>query len=116
MSDQARPGVGVITWTDLTVEDAEKIKAFYAEVVGWRADYPDPDDFLRAGPVRRFARWHDEVYGWLLDDARSATDPEERMALYRQSPPGQRRQRCSAGKKRWVSCFGWKCQGNVRRR
>jgi predicted enzyme related to lactoylglutathione lyase len=37
MSDAGDREVGIIGWTDLTVGDAEKIKDFYAEVVGWRA-------------------------------------------------------------------------------
>jgi oligopeptide transport system substrate-binding protein len=53
-------------------------------VVTWRADYPDPDSLLRAGPAQHFAAWNDEVYGWLLDDARQTTDLEERMAICRQ--------------------------------
>ena len=33
--------VGSITWTDLTVENAEEVRSFYSEVVGWE---PDPVD------------------------------------------------------------------------
>ncbi len=29
---------GKITWQDLTVNDAEKVRDFYAKVVGWRAE------------------------------------------------------------------------------
>ena len=29
------PRPGTITWTDLTVEHAERLRDFYAEVVGW---------------------------------------------------------------------------------
>lgn len=32
---------GTIMWTDLTVPDAERVRDFYAEVVGWR---PSPVD------------------------------------------------------------------------
>lgn len=35
MDSRNREDVGAITWTDLTVVDAEKIKNFYSEVVGW---------------------------------------------------------------------------------
>lgn len=37
MGDDARPTVGAITWTDLTVENAEQVKDFYREVAGWSA-------------------------------------------------------------------------------
>ncbi len=30
--------VGSIGWTDLTVDNAEEIRNFYSEVVGWKAD------------------------------------------------------------------------------
>jgi len=33
--------VGSIGWTDLTVNDAEDIRKFYSEVVGWKADPVD---------------------------------------------------------------------------
>lgn len=34
MSD-FRPTIGTVAWLDLTVENAEEIRDFYAEVVGW---------------------------------------------------------------------------------
>ena len=36
MSSAPRPGT--ITWQDLTVEDAEKVRDFYASVVGWKPE------------------------------------------------------------------------------
>lgn len=30
-----RPGVGSIVWTDLAVPDADRVRDFYAAVVGW---------------------------------------------------------------------------------
>lgn len=30
------PGTGSITWTDLTVDDAERIRDFYHAVTGWK--------------------------------------------------------------------------------
>jgi len=37
MSDSAKPEVGAISWTDLTVKNAEEVKNFYSEVVGWKS-------------------------------------------------------------------------------
>lgn len=34
---ESEPEVGSIAWTDLTVEDAERVRDFYGAVVGWRA-------------------------------------------------------------------------------
>lgn len=52
MSDQKSP-VGSVTWFDLTVPDAENIRDFYQEVVGWKpAPVPmgDYDDFSMNSP------------------------------------------------------------------
>jgi len=36
MSDASKPEIGSITWTDLTVPNAEEVKSFYSEVAGWK--------------------------------------------------------------------------------
>lgn len=36
--DAARPTIGSIAWTDLTVEDAEGVRDFYEAVAGWRSE------------------------------------------------------------------------------
>jgi predicted enzyme related to lactoylglutathione lyase len=36
MSESPKPAVGSITWTDLTVDDAETVRDFYRSVVGWK--------------------------------------------------------------------------------
>ncbi len=46
--------VGTIGWTDLTVENAEEIRTFYSEVVGWKADPVDMggyNDFTMTSPA-----------------------------------------------------------------
>jgi predicted enzyme related to lactoylglutathione lyase len=35
------PKVGTIMWRDLTVPDADRVRDFYADVVGWRAEPVD---------------------------------------------------------------------------
>jgi predicted enzyme related to lactoylglutathione lyase len=35
---QDRPATGAITWTDLTVPNAEGVRDFYAAVVGWKPE------------------------------------------------------------------------------
>lgn len=37
MADSKEPAVGSITWRDLTVKDAEKVRDFYSKVVGWKS-------------------------------------------------------------------------------
>ena len=41
MGKSEKPEVGTITWTDLTVENAEEVKNFYSEVVGWKSTLHD---------------------------------------------------------------------------
>ncbi len=53
MTDQPKPPIGAIVWTDLTVGDAERVKDFYCQVVGWTAtdhDMGDYNDFNIARP------------------------------------------------------------------
>jgi predicted enzyme related to lactoylglutathione lyase len=37
MSKSSKPKIGAITWTDLTVKPARKVRDFYAAVVGWKS-------------------------------------------------------------------------------
>ena len=41
MADSKKPAVGSITWRDLTVKDAEKVRDFYSKVVGWKTSPVD---------------------------------------------------------------------------
>jgi uncharacterized protein len=53
MSDAERPKVGTITWTDLTIPNAEEVRDFYAEVVGWTPQALDMggySDFVMSTP------------------------------------------------------------------
>ncbi len=36
MSEAQAPKLGTIGWADLTVPDADKVRDFYADVVGWK--------------------------------------------------------------------------------
>lgn len=40
-----KKGIGQILWRDLTVKNAEKIKNFYCEVVGWKAEPHDMGEY-----------------------------------------------------------------------
>jgi len=54
MSETTRSRTGSIAWTDLTVPDAERIRDFYAAVVGWKASPVDMGgyaDFSMAPPA-----------------------------------------------------------------
>jgi ABC-type oligopeptide transport system substrate-binding subunit/class 3 adenylate cyclase len=63
---------------------------FHAEIaqatlIGWLADYPDADSFLRAGNHLRATRWRDEAFEALVEQARRVTDQTARMKLYQEA-------------------------------
>jgi uncharacterized protein len=40
-----KPKIGSIGWMDITVPDAENLKSFYAEVVGWKPEAISMGDY-----------------------------------------------------------------------
>ena len=56
MSDAKKPEIGAIGWFDLTVPDAENVRDFYAQVVGWKAqglDMGEYEDYVMSTPDGR---------------------------------------------------------------
>lgn len=53
-------------------------------VIGWGADYPDPDSFLRVG-LRRHCQWRHEPFNTLIDEARNSLDHAYRLDLFRKA-------------------------------
>lgn len=54
MSNEATPPLRRIAWHDLTVDDAGRMRDFYAEVVGWKPQglsMGDYDDYCMNDPV-----------------------------------------------------------------
>jgi ABC-type oligopeptide transport system substrate-binding subunit len=54
-------------------------------IMGWLADYPDQDNFLRIADWRSLSGWTHETYERIVEDARRVADEETRMAMYRQA-------------------------------
>ncbi|MGD8752628.1 MAG: ABC transporter substrate-binding protein [Anaerolineales bacterium] len=58
-------------------------------IVGWSADYPDPDNMLRVQFHSQQGfnppRWHNDQFDELVEKAARVTDHEERMALYQEA-------------------------------
>jgi ABC-type oligopeptide transport system substrate-binding subunit/predicted Ser/Thr protein kinase len=52
-------------------------------VMGWVADYPDPDCFLRVAMHQPYVTWRNDSYEQLLEAARRITDETERLKFYR---------------------------------
>jgi ABC-type oligopeptide transport system substrate-binding subunit len=53
--------------------------------MGWSADYPDPENFLRVGLENEGTGWRNEECDRLVREARRLLDQEERMALYQRA-------------------------------
>lgn len=50
---EPKPEKGTVAWTDLTVDDAESVRDFYKQVVGWRVEPVDMGgyaDYNMCGP------------------------------------------------------------------
>jgi len=45
MSEKNVPDVGKVAWVDLTVGEAEKVRDFYGEVVGWKSEAVDMGEY-----------------------------------------------------------------------
>lgn len=46
---EEQPGIGTISWIDLTVENASEVREFYEQVVGWTSEEVEMggyDDFM----------------------------------------------------------------------
>ena len=54
-------------------------------LVGWYADYPDPDNFLRANPFLGATGWRDDRFEGLVEEARRMTDQEKRIKRYQEA-------------------------------
>jgi oligopeptide transport system substrate-binding protein len=77
-----------IGWRKLSIEGF--LKAVEKEPTGMflsgnLADYPDPDDFLRASPHTRRTQWHNEAYDQLVEQARCITDQAQRIGMYKEA-------------------------------
>jgi peptide/nickel transport system substrate-binding protein len=70
------------------LEDRNKAPGYQAFMLGWTADYGDPDNFyyphFGRDSTNDIGKWKDEKVFQLLDDARKTGDPSEREKLYAQ--------------------------------
>lgn len=62
--------------------EAERLPIYYS---AWRADYPDPDNFLRVALDWRRTRPDDPEFTALVERARSLTAPAGRLSAYAQA-------------------------------
>jgi oligopeptide transport system substrate-binding protein len=86
---QWRENLGVeITWKKMEwgrLLDRLSRETPHMWLMGWLADYPDPDNFLRVSSWRVYTEWQNEAYEGLVEGARRVMDQEERMRMYQQA-------------------------------
>jgi ABC-type oligopeptide transport system substrate-binding subunit len=73
----------VVPWPEFLTRF--RSQAYHLTHLAWGADYPDPDNFLRVSRARAWPKWRHRGYDQLIQTARGLTDPEKRMAHYRQA-------------------------------
>jgi oligopeptide transport system substrate-binding protein len=73
----------VVEWADFL----KRLKTSSAAItiLGWIADYPDPDNFLRVCRARHWQGWQHKVYTNLIQQAKEAAEQSERLTFYRQA-------------------------------
>jgi len=85
---RARLGVEIsceiVEWSAFIQRIREDNDLPHIHFLGWSADHPDPDAFMRHG-MQNATNWADEVYDALVARARRIMDQDERMRLYRQA-------------------------------
>ncbi len=72
-----------ISWPDLLQHVYEDPPHIYR--LGWDADFPDPDTFLRTGISEIRAQWNHPQFEALIKKARNETDQSKRLMLYREA-------------------------------
>jgi oligopeptide transport system substrate-binding protein len=74
-----------VEWQEILARLGEQVPPLL--IMGWMADYPDPDNFLRAriGHVQQQTGWRNEGYDSLVKQAQRSLDQGERMNLYEQA-------------------------------
>lgn len=90
MQSQWQRNLGVeITWNFIdwsSVQDRLAKSLPHLFLLGWTADYPDADNFLRVGRrVSHWNEWHDERYDRFVETATRVTDQDKRRSLYEQA-------------------------------
>ncbi len=91
LQSQWQENLGVeITWEEVELAkllDVTGERSSHMLIIGWVADCPDPDNFLRAGFVwiQKQTGWRNDVYDELVEEARRVTDQGQRMRLYGQA-------------------------------
>ena len=87
---QWRENLGVeIDWEELDFATVlERLSTEFPSlyILGFSADYPDPDNFLRLFFQQTYPfKWRNEAYERFVEEAKRLTDQDKRLNLYRQA-------------------------------
>jgi oligopeptide transport system substrate-binding protein len=74
-----------VEWQEILARLGEQVPNLL--VMGWVADYPDPDNFLRAriDHIQQQSGWENERYDSLVKRAQRSLDQGERIKLYEEA-------------------------------
>jgi oligopeptide transport system substrate-binding protein len=74
-----------ITWSEVDWGKYLDQRPLRMWLMGWIADYPDPDTFLRAARWRVLTKWQNEAFDGLVESARRLMEQRERMRMYQRA-------------------------------
>jgi ABC-type oligopeptide transport system substrate-binding subunit/tetratricopeptide (TPR) repeat protein len=74
-----------ITWSEVDWGEYLDQRTLRMWLMGWIADYPDPDTFLRAARWRVQTKWQNEAFDGLVESARRVMEQRERMRMYQRA-------------------------------
>ena len=87
---QWRENLGIeITWEKMewgNLLDRLQRQSPHMWHMGYMADYPDPDNFLRTCEWRQTGGWQHRAFDQLVEEARKVTDQKARIGMYEQAP------------------------------
>ncbi|MEM7331630.1 MAG: ABC transporter substrate-binding protein [Chloroflexota bacterium] len=72
-----------LSWENLTHVLNERVPDLW--ILGWSADYPDPDNFLRLSGIQGFTQWENQAYVELVENGRRVSNQEERLKIYQKA-------------------------------
>lgn len=89
MARQWREGLGIeLEWQKTVPVDGRIAADGHFIIIGWLADYPDPDSFMRQSTAYSILRqngWRNDRFEELVAEAAQTSDRRKRMAMYREA-------------------------------
>jgi oligopeptide transport system substrate-binding protein len=73
--------IKIVNWENVLSTNTSRNVSY----MGFNADYPDPDSFLRVGVRSQFPLWQNDIFDQLLEEAERTLNQEERIRLYKEA-------------------------------